>query len=95
MTGHCLALTLGDEMPSLQYIQVLLGSRLACTNLPCDLLDAGPAIAFASGTAYEIGIGCELDWCQSKIKDIVGEAEEETTHEGDKCVTLLPPKTEE
>ena len=74
MTGHGLALTLGDDLSLLQHVQVLLGGRLACSNLSCDLLDAGPAVAFASGTAYEIGIGCELNRRQSKIKDIIGEA---------------------
>ena len=74
MTGHSLALALGDDLSSLQHIQVLLCGCLAGANLSCDLLDAGPAIAFASGTAYEIGIGCELNGCQSKVKDIVGEA---------------------
>ena len=76
MTGHCLTLALGDDLSLLQHIHVLLGGRLACSNLSRNLLDAGPAIAFASGTAYEICIGYELDRCQSKVKDIVGEAEE-------------------
>jgi hypothetical protein len=72
MAGHGPALTLGNDLSLLQHIQVLLGGCLACSNLSRNLLDAGPAVAFASGTAYEIGIGCELNGCQSKVKDIVG-----------------------
>ena len=67
-------LALTNQVPPFQDFEMVLDGRHTEPGLAGNGLQTGPAIAFASGTAYEIGMGYELDWRQSKIKAIIGEA---------------------
>ena len=58
-----------NDLPLGKDFQMFVNRSLTDACPVADGFDAGPAVAFASRAADEIGIDGELNWCHGNIED--------------------------